>query len=101
MIHIIDDYYAEVDAANYTLVKCSPSRKGDGINKKTIGYVGTFEALIDLCVRSRIHDGLEEFNGELHDALAIIRKENTETRRLIHAAIGRISEGENEIKSLE
>lgn len=87
MIHLVGEYYAEVDPMNFTLLKHTVTKNNNDAYKP-VGYVGKIEDLIQLCIVRRIADKLGGVDCELTEALAVVKAENTKTRELIRKAIG-------------
>ena len=96
MIHVIDDYYINVEELNHTamldLHKKTKPDKITGESKdtyKTIGYYGTPESAIIGIVKYRIKEKLKgaKVTHTLEQAIKIIQESNKEVTELLEKCL--------------
>ncbi len=98
MVHVINDYYIDVNSMNYVAVKKNKSLSGKKIGEDytvTLGYFGTIQDAVQEIVNSIIVTKLDKTKViELSEALLIHKKEYSKFTKLLNKATKEVEERE-------
>lgn len=88
MIRLINGYAVQVDQYNYSLVRDTGRKDKQGSPVlKYISYHGSLESAIRACRKDCIKRSLMEFDGQLDEAIRVLREQDKEFRSLLRKCI--------------
>ena len=100
-IKLINGYFVEVDAMNYTLKQSYVTKGKDGIGKeaiKTHGYYSKLEYAVERVITLLQLDKMDDLTLQFHDYVEMVKQANKDAVHALKGTLEVLENGLNEVK---